>query len=124
MQPGFYGWDSEPKTAVEVMAEAVKRDVWGRLEEAMYEDDVVAEFLSTNPATVMVDVVVDRELGQGQTFETRPSGNAPFAAAIAQPVVMAMVRRFRERILEGAVSEHEPICFEVAFCPEDVRLSA
>lgn len=129
MKPGFYGWDSEPNTAVEMLAEAVRQDMWGRLEDAMYDDDVVAEFLSTHPATVEVDVVIDRELGQGQlAFEMQRDENAPFAAAIAQPAVLAMVRRFRERILEGeaarTVRAQEPITFELALCPEQVYLSA
>jgi hypothetical protein len=120
MSQGFHEW---PDTPGELLALAVKQDVLGRLEQAMHEDDVIADFLIDGPANVIVDVVIDPSLGGGElSFEGWAADNAPFSSMIGQPAVQAMVTQIRHRILSGRPTGlrdgEEPVVFEIAIHPD------
>lgn len=117
------GFHEIPDTPGELLVLAVKRDVLGRLEQAMYEDDVIADFLTTGPATVIVDVVIDHELEEGDlSFAGWEADDAPFSSMIGQPAVAAMVTHIRSRILDGEATGmrdgEEPVVFEIAIRPD------
>jgi hypothetical protein len=112
-----------PSSPDELLAAAVRRDVEGRLEAAMQDDAVIAEFLSTRDATVIIDVVVDRSMEPGgMPYLAERPDDAPFSPAIGQPAVLAMVTMLGERIIQGpsagAPYGDQPVIFEIAVRPE------
>ena len=111
-----------PSSPDELLAAAVRRDVEGRLEAAMQDDAVIAEFLAEQDATVIIDVVVDRSMTPGGLpYVAERESDAPFAPAIAQPAVLALVTMLRERIIQGpsagAPYGDQPVIFEIAVRP-------
>jgi hypothetical protein len=114
-----------PDTADQLLAAAIRRDVESRLEQAMHDDAEIGAFLETAGATVVVDVVIDRELGPGglEFGQGRPD-NQPLAGVIGQPSVAAMLDLLRRRVRDGeAARRHlsqEPFCFEISVHPDVV----
>lgn len=114
-----------PNTPDELLAEALRRDIGGRLSEAMYADPELAAYLVAHSATVNFDVVIDRALtaeGALPVPDDRPD-NQPFAAVIAEPTVIAMVdhmRRGIRRIQALGRDADEEFCFEIVVNPHDV----
>ena len=111
-----------PSSPDELLAMAVRRDVEGRLEAAMQDDAVIAEFLTQSDATVIIDVVVDRTLEPGgMPYEVERGENEPLSPVISQPAVLAMVTMLRERIIQGpsagAPYGDQPVIFEIAVSP-------
>lgn len=117
-----YDFSDMPESADELLAVALKRDISNRLEQAMFDDAVIAEFLTTGTATVQFDVVIDRAIGQGQlTFEGARPENQPFAGVMGQPLVAAMVETIRRRVGGAAQPEREEaFSFEITVSPDDV----
>jgi hypothetical protein len=117
-----------PNSADELLAEAIKRDIYGRLEQAMLDDEVVSEFLNNSPATVVFDVVIDRDAEEAETrplaFRGEERDDVPFVASIGRPAVAAMVASMRKRIgrAESAplATPDEPFFFEIAVHPDPV----
>lgn len=128
MNEWFDRFEGVPDTADALLAEAIKCDMKERLEQAMLDDAVLLDFLSSRTATVEFDVVIDRGLGGGElAFIPERAENEPFAASIGLPAVTAMVASMRRRLEadESAWSrlEDESFCFEISVHPDAVTLS-
>jgi hypothetical protein len=119
----WFNDNESTETPYGVLEAAIKRDVCGRLEQAMHDDAVIAEYLAHGPATVVLDVVVEPDLGAGElSFETGNLDDEPLAPSIGQPAVAAVVTLIRERILDrqamGERLSDEPMRFEIAVQPD------
>lgn len=119
----WFNDNESTETPYGVLEAAIKRDVCGRLEQAMHDDAVIAEYLSHGPATVVLDVVVDHDLGDGElSFDAHSLDDEPLAPSIGQPAVAAVVTLIRERILDrqamGERLSDEPMRFEIAIQPD------
>lgn len=116
-----FGADAGPHTPAELVIEGIRRDVTARLEAAMVADPVVGRYLETDDVYVSLDVVVDRAMTPGgPTFTSWNGPNDPFAGAVGQPAVAAMVTVVRRRIESGRPLGSEPVVFEIAVLPEAV----
>lgn len=116
MQKEQFDFDTVPSSADALLAEAIRLDVANRLEDAMQDDAVIAEFLTSGHATVELNVTVDRDLGLGdQRFDVPLADDQPFAAIVGQPAVTAMVASIRRRLMAGDV---EPLVFDIVVSPD------
>lgn len=116
MQNQQFDYDTVPSGADAMLAEAIRRDVAGRLENAMHDDVVIAEFLTTGHASVELNVTIDRDLGPGDlTVDLPRPDDQPFAATIGQPAVAAMVASIRRRLIAG---DDEPLVFDIVVSPD------
>lgn len=119
------GYDAEPQTADGLLAEAIKRDVCERLERAMYDDDVVSDYLAMtdHALTVTIDVTIDRDLGPGsKLLSLGLPDDEPFAGAIGQPAVTAMLMGVRRRVRRAGDRPVGELAFEVVLNPDRIAL--
>ncbi len=119
------GYAAEPQTADGMLAEAIKRDVCGRLEQGLNDDAVIAEYLaeSSSGLSVVIEVLIDRELGPGsQMLQLGLPDDQPFAAAIGAPAVAAMLMSIRRKVERAGDRELGELVFEVVMNPERIAL--
>lgn len=125
MTQGYFGADAGPHTPAELVIAGIHRDVSARLEAAMVADPVISRYLETDDVYVSLEVVIDRAMTPGEvSFPSWNGPDDPFAAAVGQPAVAAMVDMVRRRIESGTPLGHEPVAFEIAVLPEAVGEAA
>lgn len=119
------GFEAEPQSPDGLLAEAIKRDVCGRLEQAMYDDDVIANYLTSSATslTVTVDVTIDRDLKPtSKLLQLGLPDDEPFAAVIGAPAVAAMVVGIRQRVERAGRRPVREMTFEVVVNPDRISL--
>ena len=124
------GWmntesDAEPLSADGLLAEAIKRDVCGRLEQAMYDDEVIAGYLQANEGslTVTIDVAIDRDLKPtSKLLQLDLPDDEPFAGVIGAPAVAAMVIGIKRRLRQAPERPLDELAFEVVVNPDRISL--
>lgn len=124
------GWmntesDAEPLSADGLLAEAIKRDVCGRLEQAMYDDEVIAGYLQANEGslTVTIDVAIDRDLKPtSKLLQLDLPDDEPFAGVIGAPAVAAMVVGIKRRLRQAPARPLDELAFEVVVNPDRISL--
>ena len=120
------GYEAEPQSPDGLIAEAIKRDVCHRLEEAMYDDEVIADYLSSHAGAslnVTVEVTIDRDLRpDSQLMQLGLPDDEPFAGAIGAPAVAAMVVGIRRHVRRAGIRPIRDLAFEVVVNPDRISL--
>lgn len=119
------GYEAEPQSPDGLIAEAIKRDVCARLEQALYDDAVIATYLAApeTALTVTVEVTLDRDLRPGnERLQPVWPDNEPFAGAIGAPAVAAMIVGIRQKVARADGLPVPDMAFEVVVNPDRISL--